>query len=408
MIAAWAESPAATGIDNPSYSAPLGTEQDAEQWLVSQIARRLNKSSSDIDTDRTFSYYGIDSLVSVELAHPIESQLGIEVSMARLLESRSIREFVTEALKEPRIISRATAAEAGDAAREATYPLSYGQRSLWFVQQMTPDSCVYNLSFAARIKSAIESGIDGIGVPTTGRSTPLPADDFPRRGRSPEQQVHPGVAVSFEHVVASGLGRAEIERGIGGAGQRSLRSENGPLFRVSVLTASKDDHILLILNSPHHLDFWSLAVLVNEFGAFSGEGAGGGNLSGSPGSDYGRFVQWQSRMVNSAKGEEDWLYWEGKLRGDLPLLDLPEDRPRPVSQTHRGASESFALSREATAALKRLSHECGSTLNTTLLAVFRRCYTVTAATTEYLSVCRLMAAVEARPAKSWGISSTPW
>ena len=44
-----------------------------------------------------------------------------------------------------------------DAARAtATCPLSFSQRSLWFVNQEAPDSAAYNVSFAARIVSSLD------------------------------------------------------------------------------------------------------------------------------------------------------------------------------------------------------------------------------------------------------------
>src|SRR5262245_28212887 len=37
----------------------------------------------------------------------------------------------------------------------AVYPLSYGQRALWFLHQLAPESWAYNVLFAARIQSDV-------------------------------------------------------------------------------------------------------------------------------------------------------------------------------------------------------------------------------------------------------------
>ena len=64
-------------------------------------------------------------------------------------------------------------------------------------------------------------------------------------------------------------------------------------------------------------------------------------------------------------------YWKDKLGGELPVLKLPTDRPRPAVQTHRVAIESLALSKALSEALQAMSRREGVTLFMTLLAAFK-------------------------------------
>jgi non-ribosomal peptide synthetase component F len=64
-------------------------------------------------------------------------------------------------------------------------------------------------------------------------------------------------------------------------------------------------------------------------------------------------------------------YWRKQLDNAPPLLDLPSDRPRPLEQTFRGATQVFELSAPLTAALKALSRQEDTTLFMTLLAAFK-------------------------------------
>ncbi|MEG4109751.1 amino acid adenylation domain-containing protein [Microcoleus sp. S13_C5] len=68
--------------------------------------------------------------------------------------------------------------------------------------------------------------------------------------------------------------------------------------------------------------------------------------------------------------QESLAYWKKQLAGAPPLLPLPTDRPRPPEQSFRGASRSFCISAEITAALNQLSGNEGVALSTTLLAAF--------------------------------------
>src|SRR5579862_1170440 len=49
---------------------------------------------------------------------------------------------------------KAAASEAKEPAK--TEALSYGQRALWFLYRLAPDSAAYNLLYAARINSALD------------------------------------------------------------------------------------------------------------------------------------------------------------------------------------------------------------------------------------------------------------
>ena len=59
------------------------------------------------------------------------------------------------------------------------------------------------------------------------------------------------------------------------------------------------------------------------------------------------------------------------MGGELPVLNLPTDRPRPPIQTDNGGSYSFKLSQKLTEQLKELAKTESATLYMTLLAAFQ-------------------------------------
>ena len=59
---------------------------------------------------------------------------------------------------------------------------------------------------------------------------------------------------------------------------------------------------------------------------------------------------------------------EGRIIRELPVLQLPMDRPRPAVQTHRGASQSLIVANSLQEKLKDLSLQEGCTLFMTLMA----------------------------------------
>jgi len=63
---------------------------------------------------------------------------------------------------------------------------------------------------------------------------------------------------------------------------------------------------------------------------------------------------------------------EQQLGGELPVLELPSDRPRPAVQTFNGARKWLALPEQLTQSLQALSQgRKAVTLFITLLAIFK-------------------------------------
>ena len=65
------------------------------------------------------------------------------------------------------------------------------------------------------------------------------------------------------------------------------------------------------------------------------------------------------------------LLAEDNSAGQLPVLDLPTDRPRQPIQTHRGGSHDFHLNDELSGRLKALAKAQGATLYVVMLAAFQ-------------------------------------
>ena len=66
------------------------------------------------------------------------------------------------------------------------------------------------------------------------------------------------------------------------------------------------------------------------------------------------------------------MYWRSEMDGEIPILALPTDRPRPARQTSRGATHGVKIPASLSAALRDLAQAKGHTLFT-LLVVSLRC-----------------------------------
>src|SRR5262249_53295252 len=155
-------------------------------------------------------------------------------------------------------------------------------------------------------------------------------------------------------------------------GGRGFDLKRGPLWRAKLLKLSPQEHIILL--TMHHIvsDGWSMGVLIKEVGSLYGAYSG---RRPSPLRElevqYVDYALWQREWLSGPVLEGHLEYWRGRLKGSLPALELPTDRPRPRIRSHQGASESFRLGKELQAVQRRLGRQNGATLYMTLLSGFK-------------------------------------
>src|SRR5579859_5531527 len=251
------------------------------------------------------------------------------------------------------------------------HPLSDNQQGVWFLCQFAPESSIYNVSFAARIRAELDLPAFRRAFQALVDRHPSLRTTFAVQSGKPVQQIHEHQPVHFEEIDASTWLEEELQNRLVEETQRRFDLERGPVMRVSLLTRSAQEHILLLL--IHHIvvDFWSLAVILNDLGMFyPAEKAGRPAALPSLDLQYTDFVRWQAEMLASPAGERLWDYWKKQLAGPLPVLNLPTDRPRPPIQMFRGAQHDFTLNEELARRLRALARAEGATLYMVLLAAF--------------------------------------
>jgi hypothetical protein len=255
---------------------------------------------------------------------------------------------------------------------ESFQPLSYNQQGIWFLYQLAPESMVYNVNFAARIRSDVD-------IPALRRAFQALVDRHPalrttfsvRSGR-PAQQVHQQLGVHFVEIDASAWDSEVLKTRLLEEAYCPFDLERGPVLRVNLFTCSAQEHVLLLVVHHIAIDFWSLAVLLTELGVlYPAEKTGVQALLPALDSQYTDYVRWQAEMLAGPEGERLWAYWQKQLAGQLPLLELPTDRPRPPVPTYRGASYDFRVNDELSWRLKALAKAQGATLYMVLLAAFQ-------------------------------------
>lgn len=254
---------------------------------------------------------------------------------------------------------------------ETHFPLSYGQQALWVVYQQAPDSSAYNMGVSLRIQThldvpALHRALQSLVERHVALRTTFSMSDglLTQEIRAPHNLV-------FEEVTATWTWD-DLMQQVYTTYRRPFDLERGPVFRATLFTTTPTEHVLLL--TLHHIagDAASFRILLDDLQVLY-TAHKRGQTAGLPALDttYADYVRWENDLVAGATGERLSCYWQQQLAGEIPMLNLPIDRPRPAVQTYRGTSYPFELTPGLSAQLKALAQAEQTTLFTLLLSAFQ-------------------------------------
>jgi len=258
-----------------------------------------------------------------------------------------------------------------------TAPLSFAQRQMWVIDQMTPGNPAYNLPYGYRLRgpldvTALERSFNEIIKRHEALRT-----TFAVEGGEPLQRIHPELKITINVAALGHLRGEEREDRLQAlASEESVRPfdlSRLPLIRVCVFKLGEAEHVLII--NLHHIvaDGLSIGLLLDELDAFYRAFAGGGDLHPPElPVQYADFALWQrNTLANEAAYARQIEYWRTQLRGRFPVLELPGDMPRPAFQSFKGSNIFFDIPTALAQDLRVLGTREGCTFFMTVLAAFQ-------------------------------------
>jgi thioesterase domain-containing protein/acyl carrier protein len=257
-----------------------------------------------------------------------------------------------------------------------TAPLSFAQERLWFLDQLEPDSAVYNIPMGLRLKGALNPSVLQRCLDEIVQRHEALRTRFETVEGQPYQVVEPMASPGIPLMDLSRLPEeqreAEARQLCTDEAHRPFDLAQGPLVRARLLCVGTEEHIFLLV--MHHIasDGWSIGVLLRElktlYQAFCENQPS--PLPELP-IQYADYAVWQRDWLRGEVLEQQLNYWKKQLEGAPARLGLPADWPRPATQSYRGALLSYELPKPLLPALMELSRREGASLFMTLLAVFQ-------------------------------------
>ncbi|MFC4149886.1 amino acid adenylation domain-containing protein [Micromonospora mangrovi] len=352
-----------TGADDP----PRG---DAEERLAGIFADLLRLDWVGRDDD--FFALGGHSLLATTLVGRIAAELGVEVPVRAVFAQPTVARLaaVLGLGAPPAAPELSPADRRPDAAGRVRLPASFQQRRVWFLAQFEPETAAaYHLYGGLRLhgrldRDALRAAVDLV----VGRHETL-RTGFAAVDGEPVQVIHPEVPSPLSEVDLTGAADrdAALADLLHDAARRPFDLAVPPLLRIVLATLGDDDAALLV--TLHHAvgDRLAVEALTGELSAAYTALAAGKRpeLPDLP-VQYGDYAAAQQRWAGGPAERRQLDHWHRQL-ADLPVLDLPTDRPRPAVQTYRGATRTAELPAELVTGLTALAAGRGGTLFMALL-----------------------------------------
>ncbi len=144
--------------------------------------------------------------------------------------------------------------------------------------------------------------------------------------------------------------------------------ERGPLARAHLAKVSPQEHVLVF--TAHHIvcDGWSAAVIVRDWAELYSAKKQGRAPALAPAPTFSAWAKEVSAHGESQAGRDEEAWWVDRFRGELPVLELPTDRPRPPRKTFSSLREDYVIGPELIARLKKAGAKERASLFAVLLA----------------------------------------
>ncbi|MCP4154881.1 MAG: non-ribosomal peptide synthetase, partial [bacterium] len=364
-----------SAADNQIYTAP---REKNEEKLVAIWADLLETREKEIGIDDNFFDMGGHSLRATILISEIHKEFNVKLPMAEIFKNPSVRTLAQTIKK----FKQDTYFAIQPTEKKEYYTLAPAQKRLYLLQQLELESTAYNMPHTIPIDK--ETGplkLEDLfkklirrheSLRTSFHMVPEGGSPGTPEGLILVQKVHNTVQFKIEYYKLttnrhSKTGELNRLSDVTETFFRPFELAKAPLLRAAVVETAGDAGERVMLVDIHHIitDGTSQGILTKEFLALST----GENLPPLT-IQYRDYAQWQNSAKQKKLIENQEKYWINRFTGELPVLNLPMDNPRPAIQSFEGSQIPIIISDAQSRSIKKAAKENGATLYMTIQALF--------------------------------------
>lgn len=258
------------------------------------------------------------------------------------------------------------------------YPLSYAQQRIWFLSQLEAGALSYNIGSLIVIKEELDmQTMQSVFDDLIKKHEVLRTNFFLSEEDQPVQVVRDSmknklVFYDLSRETSKSKMRKKI---ISDYSYYDFDLSRDSLARVCLIKLGDKRYELFTV--MHHIisDIWSLAIFCNDFFNLYNQRKNKSKHHGftinQNSVQYKDFAVWERSRDSEKKILAQEKYWLERFSGELPILDLPTDRPRSWTQTYQTKSETVKFDETKTKSINHLCKKYNVTNYVLLLAVYK-------------------------------------
>ncbi|MCP4157769.1 MAG: non-ribosomal peptide synthetase, partial [bacterium] len=346
-----------------TYIAP---RSHLEKQLCALWADILGLEKNTVGIDNDFFELGGHSLKATILITKIQKMFGVRLSLGEVFSQSTVRglaTFMDSAVKDAGVPMVAVE-------KREYYVMSSAQKRMYILSQLDKESVSYNMPAVMLIEGAVDRDkLEKVIATLLKRQESLRIRFVTVDGETVQKlDTMENLSFNLQYEELENVDTAEILEGGGYLSvlnrfTRPFELSKAPLFRVKLVKMEAEKHLLLV--DLHHIigDGMSTGVLIRDFtDLYGGEQLEPLNIQ------YKDYAIWQQELIQSGELARQEEYWLNRFGGDIVVLNLPLDFPRPARQSFEGRWLDFEIPAESSQTLKTLAKEQEVTLYMVMLA----------------------------------------
>ncbi|MDG0873756.1 amino acid adenylation domain-containing protein [Paenibacillus thiaminolyticus] len=353
-------------IDRKALPAPEGEAGSGTEYVaprneletkLAAIWQEVLGLAKEIGVHDNFFDIGGHSLRATTLVSKVHKELSVDLPLRDVFRHSTIESMAAaiSRLDEQTFVAIPVADD-----REV-YPQSFAQKRLFILNQLEDAELSYNMPEAMLLEGALDRARFEEAFRKLMARHEMLRTGFEMVDGEASQRVYQDLNFAVEFYRVDEQEAEETVRRF----VRPFDLAKPPLLRVGLVELAPERHILMY--DMHHIisDGVSMEIFVEEFVRLYG-----GEQLEPLRIQYKDYTVWQHSEEQKERLERQEAYWLDMFQGELPVLEMPTDYPRPAVQSYEGLTLEFFFDASKTDGLRQLASETGTTLFMVLLAAY--------------------------------------
>lgn len=252
-------------------------------------------------------------------------------------------------------------------------PLSFNQKALWSLYRLAPGNPAFNLLFACQLPANVNAKALEAACQILLQRHELLRARFMDTADGPVCTIAADATVPTEHQHTQNLSDAQINALLNAFGDQPFQLEQGAVRFLALHNTVAETVTHYFAFTLHHIiaDFWACQLLLGELSLLYASIVERRNTKlPAIQLSYADYARWQQDYLATPQSTTDLEYWKQQLSGQLPVLDIPRDRPRPALMSFRGGSHRHALGAALSQRIREHARQNNVTPSTLMLTAY--------------------------------------